>query len=120
MKEFEFTRYVVPLRDRMFRYAQSLLLCADEAEDVTHDLLERLWTERGRLDGCRDIASFVMAAVRNRCYDCLRRRRADAATMLWQDGRSVRRRGMPKGGKRVTWCAVRWRSCPGGSARCCT
>ena len=97
MKEFEFTRYVVPLRDRMFRYAQSLLLCADEAEDVTHDLLERLWTERGRLDGCRDIA-----------------------TMLWQDGRSVRRRGMPKGGKRVTWCAVRWRSCPGGSARCCT
>lgn len=57
--------------------AQSLLLCADEAEDVTHDLLERLWTERGRLDGCRDIASFVMAAVRNRCYDCLRLRRAD-------------------------------------------
>ena len=38
MEEFEFTRYVVPLRDRMFRYAQSLLLCADEAEDVTHDL----------------------------------------------------------------------------------
>ena len=43
MEEFEFTRYVVPLRDRMFRYAQSLLLCADEAEDVTHDLLERFW-----------------------------------------------------------------------------
>ena len=57
MKEFEFTRYVVPLRDRMFRYAQSLLLCADEAEDVTHDLLERLWTERGRrADGRRNNA----------------------------------------------------------------
>ena len=51
MEEFEFTRYVVPLRDRMFRYAQSLLLCADEAEDVTHDLLERLRTEGGRLGG---------------------------------------------------------------------
>jgi len=47
MEEFEFTRYVVPLRDRMFRYAQSLLLCADEAEDVTHDLLERLWRGGG-------------------------------------------------------------------------
>ena len=121
MKEFEFTRYVVPLRDRMFRYAQSLLLCADEAEDVTHDLLERLWTERGRLDGCRDIASFVMAAVRNRCYDCLRLRRADGrrnnAVAGWAERAT---RGMPKGGKRVTWCAVRWRSCPGGSARCCT
>ena len=31
----------------MFRYAQSLLLCADEAEEVTHDLLERLWTKGG-------------------------------------------------------------------------
>ena len=44
------TRYVVPLRDRMFRYAQSLLLCADEAEDVTHDLLElsliHIWSAR--------------------------------------------------------------------------
>ena len=48
MKEIEFDRYVVPLRDRMFRYAQSLLLCADEAEDVTHDLLERLWQDRSR------------------------------------------------------------------------
>ena len=44
MEEFEFTRYVVPLRDRMFRYAQSLLLCADEAEDVTHDLLAVSYT----------------------------------------------------------------------------
>ena len=74
MEEFEFTRYVVPLRDRMFRYAQSLLLCADEAEDVTHDLLERLWRERDRLDGCRDVASFVMVAVRNCCYDRFRSR----------------------------------------------
>lgn len=49
MKEFEFIGYVVPLRNRMFRYAQSLLLCADEAEDVTHDLLEWLWTRGGRI-----------------------------------------------------------------------
>lgn len=89
MKEFEFNRFVVPLRDRMFRYAQSLLLCADDAEDVTHDLLERLWTERERLDGCRNIASFVMAAVRNRCYDTLRRRQAgerrDNAVADWAE-----------------------------------
>ena len=78
MEEFEFTRYVVPLRDRMFRYAQSLLLCADEAEDVTHDLLERLWRECDRLDGCRDVASFVMVAVRNCCYDRFRSRQAIA------------------------------------------
>ena len=77
MKESEFTSLVLPLRDRMFRYAQSLLLSPAEAEDAVHDLLERLWRERGRLEECRRVDSFVMTAVRNRCYDCLRRRRAD-------------------------------------------
>ena len=89
MKETEFTSLVLPLRDRMFRYAQSLLLSPAEAEDAVHDLLERLWTERGRLDGCRSVDSFVMTAVRNRCYDRLRRRRAcgrrDDAVAGWTE-----------------------------------
>ena len=72
MKESEFTSLVLPLRDRMFRYAQSLLLSPAEAEDAVHDLLERLWRE------CRRVDSFVMTAVRNRCYDLLRRHRADS------------------------------------------
>ena len=73
MKESEFTSLVLPLRDRMFRYAQSLLLSPAEAEDAVHDLLERLWLEE-----CRRVDSFVMTAVRNRCYDLLRRHRADS------------------------------------------
>lgn len=77
MKELDFDRDIVPLRDRMFRYAQSLLLCAAEAEDVVHDLLERFWRERERLCVRSDVGSFVMTAVRNRCYDSLRRREAD-------------------------------------------
>ena len=76
MEEIEFNTYVLPLRDRMFRYAQSLLLSAAEAEDAVADLLERLWVERSRLAGCRNIDSFVLTALRNRCYDMLRSRRA--------------------------------------------
>ena len=76
MEEIEFNTYVLPLRGRMFRYAQSLLLSAAEAEDAVADLLERLWVERSRLAGCRNIDSFVLTALRNRCYDLLRSRRA--------------------------------------------
>lgn len=76
MEEIEFNTYVLPLRDRMFRYAQSLLLSAAEAEDAVADLFERLWVERSRLAGCRNIDSFVLTALRNRCYDLLRSRRA--------------------------------------------
>lgn len=77
MKESEFTSLVLPLRDRMFRYAQSLLLSPAEAEDAVHDLLARLWAERARLEARRSVDSLVMTAVRNRCYDLLRRRQAD-------------------------------------------
>ena len=51
MKESEFTSLVLPLRDRMFRYAQSLLLSTAEAEDAVHDLLRR-----HRADSRRDDA----------------------------------------------------------------
>ena len=98
MEEFEFTRYVVPLRDRMFRYAQSLLLCADEAEDVTHDLLERLWRERDRLDGCRDVASFVMVpqpAGRRAARQCGR-----GVGRTFDDGRCGRLGGARSGATR--------------------
>ena len=73
MKESEFTSLVLPLRDRMFRYAQSLQLSPAEAEDAVHDR-----RERGRLEECRRVDSFVMTAVRNRCYDLLRRHWADS------------------------------------------
>ena len=77
MKESEFTRLFMPLRDRMFRYAQSLLLSSAEAEDVVHDLLERMWRELDRIERLHRVDSFVMTALRNRCYDLLRRRQAD-------------------------------------------
>lgn len=77
MEEFEFIARILPLRDRMYRYARSLLLSSAEAEDAVHDLLERLWREHERLKAHRSVDAFVMAAVRNRCYDMLRKRRAD-------------------------------------------
>ena len=55
MKETEFTACVLPLCDRMFRYARMLLLSSAEAEDTVHDLLERMWLERERLEAGGDI-----------------------------------------------------------------
>lgn len=76
LEKLELDRDILPLRDRMFRYAQSLLLCAEEAEDVVHDLLEHFWRDRDRLTVRRDAVSFVMTSVRNRCFDRLRQREA--------------------------------------------
>ena len=73
MEESEFNIRVLCLRDKMFRFARSILNRRDEAEDVTHDTIEKLWRRREFLDGCRDVEAFVMTSLRNGCYDRLRR-----------------------------------------------
>lgn len=75
MEETEFNIRVLSLRDKMFRFARSILSRWDEAEDVTHDTLEKLWRRRETLDGCRDVEAFAMTSVRNGCYDRLRRQK---------------------------------------------
>lgn len=74
MDEQTYIHEVLPLRDAMYRFARSLLLSAPEAEDVTHDQLERIWRDRARVGECRNVKAYVMASLRNRCYDRLRKR----------------------------------------------
>ena len=76
LEKLELDRDILPLRDRMFRYAQSLLLCAEGGEDVVHALLEHFWRDRDRLTVRREAASFGMTSGRNRCFDRLRQREA--------------------------------------------
>lgn len=78
MKESEYIRLVIPLRDRLFRFAQSLLLSPSEAEDVVHDLLARLWRDREGMELPRKVDAFLLTALRNGCYDRLRQRQAEA------------------------------------------
>ena len=71
----------------MFRFARTLLLRRDEAEDAVADVVARLLRRPERMTDCRDMRSFAMTAVRNRCYDLLRQRqagtrRADALTVI--------------------------------------
>ncbi len=87
MTEQELTRQIIALRDPMFRFARTLLLRRDEAEDAVADVVARLLGKPERMTDCRDVRSFAMTAVRNRCYDLLRQRqavirRADALTVI--------------------------------------
>lgn len=87
MTQQELTLQIIALRDPMFRFARTLLLRRDEAEDAVADVVARLWSAPERLTACRDLRSFAMTAVRNRCYDLLRQRqagvrRADALAVI--------------------------------------
>ena len=100
MEQTEFDIRIVPLRDRLYRFARTLLGRGDEAEDVVHDVLERLWRRHESLR-VENPEAFAMTAVRNAAVDRLRRSRtteelplslpADGRTGAWSDRETVRR-----------------------------
>ncbi len=74
MEETLLDQDLARLRDRMYRFARSLLGNAVEAEDATHDTLERLWRRRDEVTRWRSVEAFALTALRNGCIDRLRRR----------------------------------------------
>lgn len=63
------------LRDRMYRYARTLLGDSDEAMDAVQDVMERLWKRRSSWKDILNTEAFVMRSVRNSCIDRLESRR---------------------------------------------
>jgi RNA polymerase sigma-70 factor (ECF subfamily) len=63
---------------KVYSFARFLLSSSEEAEDVTQEVLLRLWRHQQRLDEER-LGSWVLRVTRNACYDLLRKRRAAPA-----------------------------------------
>ena len=64
-------------RRRVYSFARYFLSNREEAEDVTQEVLLRLWRHRSGVDEER-LGSWLLRVTRNACYDLLRKRRADA------------------------------------------
>lgn len=78
MDHGEFSARLLPMKDKIFRFARSIVSDRSEAEDITQDIFEKLWVRRESLAGCTNLEGFVMSSVRNLCYDRLRNRRMKA------------------------------------------
>lgn len=72
MKEIDPVRDLLPLKNRLFGLARSIVGSPQEAEDITGDILLRLWERRAALD-VRDLEAYALAATRNLALDSLRR-----------------------------------------------
>lgn len=74
MEQVEFSARLLPMKDKIFRFARSIVADEAEAEDITQDIFEKLWIRRSSLDSCTNLEGFVMSSVRNLCYDRIRNR----------------------------------------------
>jgi RNA polymerase sigma-70 factor, ECF subfamily len=70
-----FKQHILPLRDKLFRFALHLLQNVHEAEDAVQDVMAVIWSRREEWPQWKSIPAYCMTATRNACIDRLRRRR---------------------------------------------
>ncbi|OEJ99989.1 RNA polymerase sigma factor [Roseivirga misakiensis] len=68
----EFKTKVLPLKDRLFRIALSMLKSTEEAEDALQDVMAKLWAKRDRLAGYNSIDALAVTIIKNQCLDKLK------------------------------------------------
>jgi len=72
MNDQEFKMQVFPLKDKIFRFAWRILQQREEAEDVTQEVLLRLWGRKHKLEQYTSIEALAMQSAKNLCLDRLR------------------------------------------------
>ena len=76
MNQNEFVQLTTPFKDKVFRLAKRLLTSTEEAEDATQEVLVKLWSKNGSLDGFNSVEAFAMTMAKNYCLDQLKSKRA--------------------------------------------
>jgi RNA polymerase sigma factor (sigma-70 family) len=80
---------VLPIKDRLFRFAKRIINNLPEAEDIVQEVFLRLWKKRDHLAEYRSVEALAMIITKNLCYDYLKskNRLTDELTSL-NDGSS--------------------------------
>jgi RNA polymerase sigma factor (sigma-70 family) len=71
----EFKISVLPLRNKLYRFAKRFVENSEEAEDVVQEVFIKLWNRREKLDEYRSIEALAMITTRNLCLDKLKSRK---------------------------------------------
>lgn len=66
---------ILPMKDKLFRFAFRLLQDIQEAEDAVQDVFAGVWAKRAEWPQWKSVEAYCMTATRNSCLDRLRRRR---------------------------------------------
>ena len=72
MVDNDFNIKVLPVSQKVLRFATHFLKDEDDARDVVQDIFLKLWQKRSELDQIENIEAFVMRMTRNRCLDIIR------------------------------------------------
>lgn len=72
----DFKIQVLPLSNKLLRFAIQFLKDEEQAKDVVQDVFLKLWQKREELAKVENIEAFAMRMTRNRCLDMIRSNRS--------------------------------------------
>ncbi|WP_346859284.1 RNA polymerase sigma factor [uncultured Draconibacterium sp.] len=75
MTSSEFEKLIIQQKDKMYRFAVSILKNSEDAQDTVQEVVLQLWKNRRSLDRKKNLESYCLNAVRNRCFDVLRKQK---------------------------------------------
>jgi len=72
-----FKNEILPLKDKLFRYALSFLKDESESEDIVQEVFLRLWKKRNDFTYIKNIEAWSMTMTRNLTLDKIKTRRLE-------------------------------------------
>ena len=73
MTSSEFKQLILPLKNKLFRFAQSFV-CKEDAEDVVQDVMVKCWEDIENPEKIENMEAFSMRMVRNKSLDKLKKK----------------------------------------------
>ncbi len=77
----DFKASVLPLRDKLFRFARRLTNNDGEAEDIAQDVVVKLWNRRYDLTKYRSTEALAMVMTKNMSLDYLKSKRSKSSPL---------------------------------------
>lgn len=68
----QFKENILPLKDKMYRFACRIVEDTEEAQDLVQEVLVRLWDRKGDIVQYKSIEAYALTMTRNLCIDWLR------------------------------------------------
>jgi len=72
MNAQDFKKHILPLQDKMYRYALSIVFDNDLANDIVQEVLMKLWDRREQLSEINNVEAWCIRMIRNKSLDKLK------------------------------------------------
>lgn len=72
---------VLPLKNKLYRFACRMLNDREEAQDAIQEVFLKMWGRRDQLEGINSIEAFAMKVTKNYCLDRIKAKRSVSIEM---------------------------------------